>query len=224
MAEVEEELWNIFTFYTLRGNPLDLTRLSVRNEFRICERLPILCEVYLFVRAGIHPIDSMEVVLQYGEFLEVPYTRAQTRDMYHRYKLLHPLKQQSGRPVCGKYSFCARLDYVVRLRSCHNYLLSRAGGLPDATGERMFVSKEVMGATPSCIEGDTALRARYYEVRIDAQDSNTAGVVHLFDSYNDNVLLCGRSYCNTGTTAPFLEPTRSTRVYIDCSLIYPPLP
>lgn len=30
MAGVEEELWNIFTFYTLRGNPLDLTRLSVR--------------------------------------------------------------------------------------------------------------------------------------------------------------------------------------------------
>jgi len=32
MAGVEEELWNIFTFYTLRGNPLDLTRLSVRKS------------------------------------------------------------------------------------------------------------------------------------------------------------------------------------------------
>lgn len=31
MADVEEELWNIFTFYTLRGNHLDLTRLSVRT-------------------------------------------------------------------------------------------------------------------------------------------------------------------------------------------------
>lgn len=31
MADVEEELWNIFTFYTLRGNPLDLTRLTVRS-------------------------------------------------------------------------------------------------------------------------------------------------------------------------------------------------
>ena len=35
MAGVEEELWNIFTFYTLRGNPLDLTRLSVRCVIRI---------------------------------------------------------------------------------------------------------------------------------------------------------------------------------------------
>lgn len=35
MAGVEEELWNIFTFYTLRGNPLDLTRLSVRYVIRI---------------------------------------------------------------------------------------------------------------------------------------------------------------------------------------------
>lgn len=29
MDDVEEELWNIFTFYTLRGGPSDLTRLSV---------------------------------------------------------------------------------------------------------------------------------------------------------------------------------------------------
>ncbi|CAM9216395.1 unnamed protein product, partial [Hapterophycus canaliculatus] len=35
MAGVEEELWNIFTFYTLRGNPLDLTRLSVTQFLRL---------------------------------------------------------------------------------------------------------------------------------------------------------------------------------------------
>lgn len=43
MTGVEEELWNIFTFYTLRGNPLDLTRLSVRYITRLSLRvwLPI---------------------------------------------------------------------------------------------------------------------------------------------------------------------------------------
>lgn len=30
MAAVEDELWRIFTFYTLRGNPPDLARLPVR--------------------------------------------------------------------------------------------------------------------------------------------------------------------------------------------------
>ena len=34
MDDVEEELWNIFTFYTLRGGPSDLTRLSVSDESR----------------------------------------------------------------------------------------------------------------------------------------------------------------------------------------------
>lgn len=31
MAGVEEELWDIFTFYSLHGNPLDPTMLSVRD-------------------------------------------------------------------------------------------------------------------------------------------------------------------------------------------------
>ncbi len=31
MSAVEQELWNIFTFYTLHGNPLDPEHLRVRG-------------------------------------------------------------------------------------------------------------------------------------------------------------------------------------------------
>ncbi|CAM9374159.1 unnamed protein product [Ascophyllum nodosum] len=44
MAGVEEELWNIFTFYTLRGKPLDVTRLSVTQFLRLARDCKIIDE------------------------------------------------------------------------------------------------------------------------------------------------------------------------------------
>ncbi|CAN0211359.1 unnamed protein product, partial [Scytosiphon promiscuus] len=44
MSGVEEELWNIFTFYTLRGNPLDLTGLSVTQFLRLARDCHIVDE------------------------------------------------------------------------------------------------------------------------------------------------------------------------------------
>lgn len=35
MAGVQEELWNIFTFYALRSSPSDFTRVSVSDAFSI---------------------------------------------------------------------------------------------------------------------------------------------------------------------------------------------
>ncbi|CAM9679583.1 unnamed protein product [Ectocarpus fasciculatus] len=42
MNGVEDELWNIFTFYSLRGNPLDLTRLSVNQFLRLARDCQIV--------------------------------------------------------------------------------------------------------------------------------------------------------------------------------------
>ncbi|CAM9404990.1 unnamed protein product [Ectocarpus sp. 4 AP-2014] len=42
MNGVDDELWNIFTFYSLRGNPLDLTRLSVNQFLRLARDCQIV--------------------------------------------------------------------------------------------------------------------------------------------------------------------------------------
>ncbi|CAM9694499.1 unnamed protein product [Ectocarpus sp. 6 AP-2014] len=42
MNGVDDELWNIFTFYSLRGNPLDPTRLSVNQFLRLARDCQIV--------------------------------------------------------------------------------------------------------------------------------------------------------------------------------------
>lgn len=42
MSSIEEVLWNIFTFYSLNGNPKDPSRLHCTNLVKFCKDIMVM--------------------------------------------------------------------------------------------------------------------------------------------------------------------------------------
>eukprot|EP01032_Pedospumella_encystans_P006818 gene6818-8177_t len=67
MAAIEEVLWNIFTFYSLNGNPKDPSRLHSMALLKMCKDImaldPIMTEI---------PITQADLHLIYTSVLKSP--------------------------------------------------------------------------------------------------------------------------------------------------------
>ncbi|CAN0146605.1 unnamed protein product, partial [Discosporangium mesarthrocarpum] len=72
MSDVEQELWNIFTFYTLHGNPLDLANLSITNLLRLARDCQIThgSPRHSHAKGGGRRLSQADVHLVYASILQ----------------------------------------------------------------------------------------------------------------------------------------------------------
>lgn len=67
MGSIEDELWNIFTFYSLHGNPRDPSRINGSVLYRFCRDVLVL-DASMTER----PISQAELHLLYAAELKSP--------------------------------------------------------------------------------------------------------------------------------------------------------
>ena len=76
MSSVEEELWNIFTFYALHGNARDPEHLKLQQFVRFCTDCDILKR-----RPGVHPLKQADINLVFTAEIKSKTRRTQKKDM-----------------------------------------------------------------------------------------------------------------------------------------------
>eukprot|EP01041_Mallomonas_annulata_P003317 gene3317-6568_t len=83
MSSAEDELWNIFTYYSLHGNPMDPSRIDAAHYYKLCkdsfmilkgknrptDELKLLCTMEVKKRGQISSINSEGKGLSFEEFI-----------------------------------------------------------------------------------------------------------------------------------------------------------